>query len=333
MLTWITLGVVTLAVASVRPRRFRGLLNDLLLVPVQLARDLASACEAAITAFPQAARTILAAVGIEDHLVQRAIGSCLSTALGAVGLLAELELTALSVSALGFGPLSDSLAGDLPLSAVDATALVLVAGGAVWGIVLLDLAGLTSALPLPLAPKSTTTRLIAVLTATILAGCAACAVALASFRFDAISAADGVVTGPPREALFVLAFLGILTLVSGVASVATLPGALGALLVAGLGVLLLPAAVGRVLGRVVDRVVTLVFNVLVALVALVAWRDDPGDAPPAGAPEPPLLAAPGAGQAPPVPATAATPPAAPSGPVEPPPPVIPFDKVAFDPLA
>lgn len=333
MLVWLALGVGVLVAASVRPQLFRGLLNDLLLVPVQLARDLAAACEGYIKAFSGISRAVLAAVGIEDHLIQRAIGSVLSTGLGAVSLLAEWQTAALTFSALGFGPLSESLAGGFPLSAVDTTALVFVAGGAIWGIVLLDLAGLTTSLPF-LFSSGSVKQIFVLVSVAVLAGCAACAVTLARFRSEAISAADGVVAGPSLPTLYVLVFLGILTLLSGVVSMASLPAALGAILVVGLGALLLPAALGLVLGRVVDRVVTLVFNVIVAVVALIGRQDNSVDGSPAGAPGHPLAMTHGAGHPPLVPATVPAPPVAPTGAAEPPPPVIPFDdQHAFDPLA
>ena len=333
MLVWLALGVGLLVAASVRPQRFRGFLNDLLLVPVQLARDLAAACEGYIKAFSGISRKVLAAVGIEDHLISRAIGSVLVTGLGAVSLLAEWQTAALTFSALGFGPLSESLAGGLPLSAVDTTALVFVAGGAIWGIVLLDLAGLTTSLPF-LFSSGSVKRIFVLVSAAVLAGCAACAVALASFRSEAISAADGVVAGPSVATLYVLVFLGVLTLVSGVVSMASLPAALGVILVVALGALLLPAALGLVLGRVVDRVVTLVFNVIAGVVALIGQEDDPVDGSPAAAPGHPPAVNPGAGHPAPGPATVPSPPVAPTSAAEPPPPVTPFDdQHAFDPLA
>jgi len=346
VLMWTTAVVVVLvalaAAALVVPRRVDRFQREFALLVIQPARDLVGACRRFIQAFTANARTVLALGGIAQHHVSQSVGALVAFVAGAISLVGELDLAVLALAALGLGPAEESVTAGLGLSPPDAMAFTLAGSAALWGILALDLVGITSSLPVAIPQSAAARCVLMVLAVGVVIGCCSCGAMLAMFRHDALmtdaTSVPGI--GSTAHLRIVFAFLGVITTLTSIVAVAMLPAALAVLVVILLMIGLIPAGVITALGWLAERLVTVVFNLIVSALAVLTGllgaiggrSDDSVDqAPPASvaaAAVPPAVAANPPSAAEP---DGATPPPA-AGPDQPPA-GAPYDPISFDPFA
>jgi hypothetical protein len=348
VLVWATVVLALSAMALVVPQKVDRALQDAALLAIQPARDLADACRRYWQAFPTLARSVLGLGGITEHHLAKSVGALVATATGVVSLLCEFELAVLALAALGIGSPDGSVLAAVALSAPDAMAFTIVGTAALSGILVLDVLGVTTWLPLPMPPGAALRGVILVLGLAVVIGCCACGAALALFRHDAVAAGaldpglPGVQQGIADTAShlrMMFAFIGAITTLTSIVTIATLPAALAAIIVVLLLIGLVLAGVTAALARIVDRLVTVAFGFVASVLAVLSGllgalsghgqgsSSQPPTTSESGATHPALVVP----QSEPttVPDSAPAPPA--TGPVQPAP-VTSYDAVAFDPL-
>lgn len=266
------------AVIILVPQRLRAFLNQFFALLVTPPRELALICSNYLSNYSSMNRRLLQKAGINNNYLQQSIGSLFAFATAVLSILADIDMVILSLEAMNLG--NGTAKGIFLSMGVSPAALLtisLLSAITFWGIVCLDAFGVTHWLPETFLKNENQkfSNFVKWLSVGIIAFGVVTLIAIAAFRFTAMktnstmAALDNAdwsqLTQIPFQVLIVFAFMSVLTLITAIAGAMVMPAVVMLVLVLLLAITLIPTAVGYFIGNLLDRMITLLFNVFISL--------------------------------------------------------------------
>ncbi len=282
---WVILALLIVLVTILAPRRTRYLLTQIFTLPLTPFRDLAEITSTFMARLPGRISALLEHGGIHNNRFVKAVGALVTVGITALCVVADLDLTILTFSAFGLANKIPSLVEAIHMNPADAGALALLGCMTIWGIVLLDASGKTEWLPIALHTEAS--KCLVVLTATaILASGITVLILVSRFRADMLVEGAALQSGGlslsggedpaqflmasyHRPLFLLLAYLTAVTILTSIIGLACLPAALVVLFCAVLALLLVPCGILHFIGRLGDRMVTVAYNIALAVFDLI----------------------------------------------------------------
>lgn len=284
--------IVLFTIIILVPQRIRFALNEIFAFLVIPFRDLSSVTGGYIFNYPNRSRRMLNSAGIlQPPYFGKAIGTIIVTAVTFISLMADLELVILTLEGVGIGEKGKSIVSLMPLKPAECMSIALIGGAAMLGILFFDhfkpvLLPDTMVWPEKIGKAVMLTSAIMLIGAVIAMG------ALAKFRASTIDVTinknistmteinqnpevpgdmDNVVLSDLNSPLqshirtYLFVYIALLTLVNGILGFLVLSPFSGLFLCFLLGVFLIPVGVIYFISNMMERLITLMFNISVAV--------------------------------------------------------------------